>query len=153
LSQLIVAFIQVVVVFLAAAWMGFHNQGSFWLALLVGIILSFSAIGVGLLVACFMENDSQAANVGATISMLQVFLSGAFYQLPPLTMFSLAGHQIDMFDIFPATHSFLALQQVLTYGDHLPQISFRLTAALLLSIIYFVVGVVLFQKKQMAENK
>ncbi len=152
LSQLVVAFIQVLVVFLAARWMGFHNQGSLWLAMLVGMVLSISAIGMGLLVACFVENDSQAANVGATVSMLQVFLSGAFYQLPPLTLFSLAGHQIDLFDIFPATHSFMALQQVLTYGNNLSQIAFRLTAAILLSGIYFVLGVMIFQKKQMAEN-
>ena len=72
--------------------------------------------GQGLVVACFVENDSQAANVGSTVSMLQVFLSGAFYQLSPLTMFVVAGHQIDLFDIFPATHGLLALQQVLVYG-------------------------------------
>jgi ABC-2 type transport system permease protein len=153
LSQLAVALIQVLVVFSAAQWMGFHNQGSFWLAILVGITLSISAIGMGLLVSCYMENDSQAANVGATVAMLQVFLSGAFYQLPPLTIFTLASHQIDLFDIFPATHSFLALQQVLTYGNNLSQIAFRLVTALLLSGIYFVVGVMIFQKKQMAENR
>lgn len=153
LSQWVVAFIQVLVIFWAAGWMGFHNQGSFWLALLVGMILSFSAIGMGLLVAGFVENDSQAANVGATVSMLQVFLSGAFYQLPPMTLFTLAGHQIDLFDIFPATHSFMALQQVLTYGDSLPQIAFRLAASLLLSGLFFVVGVVIFQKRQMAETR
>ncbi|MBN1536762.1 MAG: ABC transporter permease [Anaerolineales bacterium] len=150
LSQLVVAFIQVLVIFLAAVWMGFHNQGSFWLALLVGMVLSFSSIGMGFLVACFVENDSQAANVGATITMLQVFLSGAFYQLPPMTMFRLAGHQIDIFDIFPATHSFLALQQVLTFGNSLSHITFRLLAALIISGIYFGVGVMIFQKKQMA---
>lgn len=152
LSQFIMAFFQVLVVFIAASWMGFHNQGSFWLAVLVGMTLSFSAIGMGLLVAGFIENDSQAANVGATISMLQVFLSGAFYQLPPMTMFTLAGHQIDVFDIFPATHSFLALQQVLTYGDGLPQIAFRLGASILLSLLYFGIGVVIFQKRQMANE-
>lgn len=152
LSQFIVAFVQVLVIFLAAIWMGFNNQGSFWLALLVGMTLAISAIGMGFLTACFIENDSQAANVGATVTMVQVFLSGAFYQLPPLTIFNLAGHAIDVFDIFPATHSFLALQQVLTFGNSLPQVAFRLTASLLLSICYFTLGVVIFQKKNMGEN-
>ncbi len=152
LSQLVVAFFQVIVIFMAAKWMGFHNQGSIWLTLLVGLTISISAIGMGLLVACFVENDSQAANVGATVSMLQVFLSGSFYQLPPLTVFTLAGHPMDVFDIFPATHGFMALQQVLTFGNNLPQIAFRLGAALLLSMIYFVVGVLIFQKRQMGKN-
>ena len=117
--------------------------------MLVGLALSFSAIGQGLLVACFVQDDSQAANLGSTFAMVQVFLSGAFYQLPPLTVFSLAGHQMDVFDIFPATHGFRALQQVLSYGDGLQEIAFRLGAILVLSISYFLVGVVVFRRLKM----
>jgi ABC-2 type transport system permease protein len=151
-AQMVVAVAQVVVVFLASLAFGFHNQGSLWLAIVVGLIVSFSAIGQGLVVACFVENDSQAANVGATISMFQVFLSGAMYQLPPLTVFTLAGHQIDVFDVFPATHGFLALQQVLCYGAGLREIAFRLAATLALSALYFIVGVVVFHRLQMRSN-
>ena len=85
--------------------------------------------------------------------MIQVFLSGSFYQFPSLTVFTLAGHQIDLFDIFPATHGFLALQQVLSYGVGLKEIGFRLGATLVLSILYFVIGVVIFQRLQMREYK
>ncbi len=84
--------------------------------------------------------------------MLQVFLSGAFYQLPPMTVFTLAGHQIDLFDVFPATHGFSALQQVLTYGANLKEVGFRLGATLILSMIYFAVGVLIFQRRQMQSN-
>lgn len=149
LAQLVVAAIQVVVVFLTTLAMGFHNQGSLALALLVGLAVGFSAIGQGLVVACFVENDSQAANVGSTFTMIQVFLSGAFYRLPPLTLFSLAGHQIDLFDVFPATHGFMALQQVLTYGAGLGEAAFRLGATLLLSVLYLGAGVLIFQRLQM----
>jgi ABC-2 type transport system permease protein len=149
LAQMVVAAVQVVVVFLAARLMGFHSQGSLGIATLVGLVISFSAVGLGLLVACLVENDSQAANLGSTIAMIQVFLSGSFYQLPPLTIFTLAGHQIDLFDIFPVTHGFLALQQVLSYGADLSEVGFRLGAALLLSILYLGAGVILFQRLQM----
>jgi len=149
LAQMLVAAAQVVIVLLAAIGMGFKVQGSLGLAILVGLAISASAIGQGLLVACFSQDDSQAANVGSTFSMIQVFLSGSFYVLPPLTMFTLAGHQIDLFDVFPATHGFRALQQVLTYGDGLPEIAFRLGATLVLSLVYFGIGVVVFRKIQM----
>lgn len=149
LAQMIVAAVQVVVVLVAAILMGFNNRGSFTLAVLVGLAVSFSAIGQGLVVACFSQDDSQAANVGSTFSMIQVFLSGSFYQLPPLTIFTLAGHQIDVFDIFPATHGFRALQQVLTYGDGFQEIAFRLAATLALSIIYFIIGVFIFHRSKM----
>ncbi len=149
LAQMVVAGLQVVVIFLAALLMGFHNQGSLPLALLVGLALSFSAIGQGLVVACFVENDSQAANVGSTVTMLQVFLSGAFYRLPAPTLFSLGGYQIDLFDVFPASHGFTALQQVLAYGADLGEIGFRLTVTLLLSGLYLWVGVLAFKRLQM----
>jgi ABC-type multidrug transport system permease subunit len=149
LAQFVVAVAQVVIVLLAAVAMGFNNQGSLGLAILVGLAVSASAIGQGLLVACFVEDDSQAANVGSTFAMIQVFLSGSFYQLPPLTVFTLAGHQIDVFDIFPATHGFRALQQVLTYGDGFQQISFRLGATAILSLVYIGISVIVFQRLKM----
>jgi ABC-2 type transport system permease protein len=152
LAQILIAIAQVMIVLLAAIVLGFNNQGSLGLAILVGLAICASAIGQGLLVACFSQDDSQAANVGSTFSMIQVFLSGSFYQLPPLTMFSLAGHQIDVFDIFPATHGFRALQQVLTYGDGLSEIGFRLGATLLLSMVYFAIGVIVFQKTKMGRR-
>jgi ABC-type Na+ efflux pump permease subunit len=119
---------------------------------MVGLAVSFSAVGLGLLVACFVESDSQAANLGGTVAMIQVFLSGSFYQFPPLTLFTLLGHQIDMFDIFPASHGFLALQQVLSYGAGFQEVRFRLGAALALSILYLGLGVLVFQRLQMQES-
>jgi ABC-2 type transport system permease protein len=151
IAQMVIAVGQVIILFLAALAMGFHNQGSLLVAILVGLAISFSAIGQGLVVACFSENDSQAANVGSTVAMIQVFLSGAFYQLPPITLFTLLDHQIDLFDIFPATHGFNALQQVLTYGYGLREIAFRLTATLILSTLYFIAGLVIFDRLQMRE--
>ncbi|MCP4540231.1 MAG: ABC transporter permease [Chloroflexi bacterium] len=153
LAQMVVAIAQVIILFVGALALGFHNQGSLLLAIVVGLVVSFSAIGLGVIVACFSENDSQAANLGGTVAMLQVFLSGAFYQLSPMTVFTLAGHQIDLFDVFPATHGFSALQQVLAYGAGLKDIGFRLGAALILSIVYFAAGVVIFQRRQMQSNQ
>ena len=151
LAQIVIATLQVVVIFAAALALGFHNQGSLLVAILVGLAISFSAIGLGLIVACFAENDSQAANIGGIAAMLQVFLSGSFFQLPALTMFTLAGHPIDLFDILPATHGFSALQQVLTYGAGLSEVGFRLAATLALAMAYFVSGVVVFQHRQMRQ--
>jgi ABC-2 type transport system permease protein len=149
LAQMLVAVLQVLLVFAAALAMGFHNRGSLGVAVVVGLAISFSSVGLGLVVAGFVENDSQAANVGATFAMIQVFLCGAFFQLPPITLFTLAGHQIDLFDIFPATHGFLALQQVLSYGAGLHDVAFRLGMTLVLSVLYITAGVLTFRRWQM----
>ena len=153
LAQMVVAVFQVVLVFTTALLIGFQNQGSLLTAILVGLAVSFSAIGQGLLVACFVENDSQAINVGSAVAMMQVWFSGSFYRLPPMTVFVLAGHQIDLFDIFPATHGLLALQQVLSYGAGLEEIAFRLGATLVLSLLYLGLGVAVFQRLKMRDGE
>ncbi|KAA3656309.1 MAG: ABC transporter permease [Chloroflexi bacterium] len=152
LSQLGIAVAQVVLVFVTAILMGFNNQGSLLLAILVGLVVSFSAIGLGLVVACFVENDGQAINVGSTVMMILVFFSGALYQMPSLTMFRLGGHQIGIFDVSPATHGFLALQQILTFGVGLQGIAFRLGMTLMLSLLVFAIGVFAFQRLKMQEQ-
>jgi ABC-2 type transport system permease protein len=149
LSQMVIAVIQVVVVLLSALLMGFHNHGSLVLAIFVGLIISFSAIGMGLVVACFVENDSQAINVGSTVTMILVFVSGSMYRLPSVTLFTLAGRRIELFDVFPATHGFLALQQVLSYGAGIEEVAFRLGATLVLSLLYFALGVYVFGRLRM----
>ncbi len=80
-------------------------------------------------------------------------MSGQVAKSPSMTVFTLAGHQIDLFDVFPATHGFSALQQVLTYGAGLKEIGFRLGATLILSTAYFAVGVIVFQRRQMRGNQ
>ncbi len=79
LAQMCAAVVQVALMLLMAILLGFHTQGSLVLAFVICLILSFGSIGLGLLVACIIHNDSEAVNTGSVFSMLQVFLSGAFF--------------------------------------------------------------------------
>ncbi len=152
LAQIVIALVQVIAVFVTALALGFHNQGSLAVAVVVGLAISFSAIGSGLIVACFVQDDSQAANIGGAVAMVQVFFSGAFYAMPPMTMFTLAGHPIDVFDLFPATSGFLALQRVLCYGASFGEIGFRLALTFGLAAVYFLAGVIIFHRLKMREQ-
>lgn len=147
LAQMVVAMLQVVLLFTSGYLLGLRS-GSLLLSLVIGLVLSFSAIGLGLITACFVSNDSQAVNVGSVVTMLQVFLSGSFFAIPSPALFHLAGHEIGLFDIFPATHGMLALQPVVLYGAGWEEIRFRVLAALLLSILYFFAGIWIFQHLQ-----
>ncbi len=146
LAQVVVAVAQVALMFGAALLLGFHNQGSLWLAILIGVLLAFGSVGLGLLLGCFMKNDTDALNTGSMVSMLQVFLSGAFFMMPSPTLFSLFDHAIGAFDFIPATHGMLALQQVLSGGAGLGEVWFRMLAALVLSVLYFLISVLIFSR-------
>lgn len=153
LAQTAIGVVLVALVLGSALALGFQNHGSFWLALVIGLAINLSAIGWGLVVGCFVENDGQAINVGSTVTMLQVFLSGSFYLMPSPTLFRVGGHAIELFDVFPATHGFLALQQVLCYGAGWGDVAFRLAATVLLSLLTLAVGVVLFGRLRMRESR
>jgi len=126
--------------------LGFHNRGSLWLAMLAGVLLSFSAIGPGLIVACLVSDDSQALNIGGSLSMIGVFLTGAWFPMPASPLFSLGGHEINIYDAIPATHGMLALQRVLVGGAGFGEVSFRLAALFILSLIVFAAGVITFSR-------
>ena len=153
LAQMFFAVIQVLLMLVTALLFGFHNRGSLSLALGIGLVLSFSSIGMGLVVACFVRNDTDALNTGSVASMLQVFMSGAFFPMTVPAVFTLLGHQISPFDFLPATHGMLALQQVLTGGAGLEKVVFRLAAATLLSVLYFLLGVWIFTRRQRVYSK
>ena len=145
LAQMGVAVVECLLVIAAAALLGFHNAGSLPLAVAVGLLLSLSAVGMGLLTACFIHDDSQALNLGSTVTMLQVFLSGAFFAMPPYTLFNVAGYSISPFDFIPATHAMVALQEVLISGAGLAEIAFRVSAMAVLTLLYTAACIVLFQ--------
>jgi ABC-2 type transport system permease protein len=144
LAQMLVALVQVSAMFAMALALGFNNRGSLLLALGIGLALSFGATGMGLGMAALVRNDSDALNTGSALSMVQVFLSGSFYPMPAVTLFVLFGHQVGAFDWIPATHAMLALQQVLSGGAGLGQVAFRFAATLILSLVYFLIGVAVF---------
>ncbi len=149
LAQLTVAAVQVPLVFGIARLLGYHAVGSLLLGVAVALVLCLGSIGLGLCVSGFAQNDGQAASLGAAVMIVQVLVCGAFFALPPMTLFHIGGHPIGPFDLFPATHGMLALQQVLSYGDGLGQVAFRAGAAAALSLIYLALGIGLFQWARM----
>jgi ABC-2 type transport system permease protein len=149
LAELALAAVQVVIVFVALFVLGFHVRGNLLLAGALLLVICFSGIGLGTVVGGLVQNDGQAGNVGAAVCMIQVVLCGAFFPMPPLTVATVAGHPIGLFDVFPATHGLIALQGVLAYGYGLGDVAFRAGATLALSLVYFAAGVVVFRWVQL----
>jgi ABC-2 type transport system permease protein len=149
LSQLVMAVVQIVLFLFGLILFGLDYSRALVPIFLASFLTALSAVGGGLIVGCFVQNDSQAVNLGASVTMLQVFVSGSFFPMPASPLFHLFGHEIAWNDIFPATHAMTALQQAVMYGADLGQIGFRLAAAAILSLIFFLIGAFLFQWKVM----
>jgi ABC-2 type transport system permease protein len=152
LAQLALATVQIGLLLAGLAVCGFDLRTSLGASLLVTLIVAFSAIGLGLLTGCFIHNDSQAVNLGSVVTMLVVFASGSFFPLPLPPLFQIAGHSIGVFDFLPPTHGMLALQQTVLYGADPGRMAFRLGAATILSVLFFLIGVWVFQKRVMQKH-
>jgi ABC-2 type transport system permease protein len=130
--------------FAVALALGFHSQGPLWVAIVVGAVTSLSVIGIGMVVASLTRTVSQAFVVANFPLGLMMFFSGVIFPLPAVKLFTIAGHAISLYDILPPTHAVVALNKILTLGAGLSGIAFELTALLVLSMLYFVIGAWLF---------
>jgi ABC-2 type transport system permease protein len=132
--------------FIVAQLVGFRSQGPLWVAILVGAVTCLSVIGLGMLVASFTRTVSHAFVVANFPLAPMMFFSGVIYPMPKITVFTLGGYAIGLYDILPTTHAVAALNKILTLGASLNDVLFELTALTLLSVVYFVIGVWMFAR-------
>jgi len=144
LALILIAIVQVLLTFLAAEVMGFRSHGALWLAILIGIITSLSIIGTGMIVACLSKSVSQAFIIANFPMTFFMFFSGAIYPVNSIPLFTLGARMINLFDILPPTHAVVAMNKVFTLGVGIEGIVFELCALSVLSVLYFVVGLWLF---------
>ena len=110
---------------------------------------SLSVIGTGLVVACFSETVAQAFVIANFPLGLFMFFSGAMFPIPQVPLITIAGRSIGLYDILPPTHAVVALNKVLTLGADLGDVTYELAALLVLSVLYFAVGVWLFRRRHL----
>jgi len=77
---------------------------------------------------------------------LFMFFSGAVFPIPRVTLFTVGGRAIGLYDVLPPTHAVVALNKVLTLGAGLGDVIYELAALLILSAVYFAAGVWLFSR-------
>lgn len=145
ISMMVIAAVQVPLIFLVAKLLGYHNNGSLWFGMVLCIALALSAVGFGLFTSCFVKTPMLAANVGASVAMPIVFMSGALFPVPPMTVAEIGGRKIDLMDSLPAKHVMDALVSTLTYGKPWTECMYQLVMTLVLSFMYLVMGAVIFQ--------
>ncbi|MDH4207660.1 MAG: ABC transporter permease [Anaerolineae bacterium] len=149
LTLVIVGVAAEMLAFGTAAALGFRSYGPLWVAVLVGAITSVSVIGVGMIVAAFSRSVSQAFVIANFPLGVFLFLSGAMFPLPPLTLFEIAGQPISACDFLPPRHAVVALNKILTLGAGLDEVGYELVALAILSLLYFAIGVWVFQRRHL----
>ena len=149
LSTILLGIIAVLLTLLVATALGFESQGPIWAAILIGAITAIAVVGVGLIVAAFSKTVSQAFIIANFPLIFFMFFSGAVYPLPRVRFFEAAGRIISVYDVIPATHAVVALNKILTLGTGLVDVLYELVSLVVLSAVYFAIGIWLFHKRHM----
>ncbi len=136
--------------FLTALALGFRSAGPLWVAMLAGTMSSLSAIGVGLIVACFARSAIQAFLIANFPLACFMFFTGAVFPMPRVSWITLGGHALGPYDILPPTHAVAALNDVFTLGSGAGDVIFELAGLTVLSVLYLVGGIVLFERRRLA---
>jgi ABC-2 type transport system permease protein len=146
---IVIAVAQVVLTFLTAQALGFESQGPMWVAILVGVVTSFSIIGTGMIVASLSKSVSQAFIIANFPLALFMFFTNAVFPIQKVPLFEIAGRTISLWDFLPPTHAVVALNKVLTIGAGLEDVLYELVALILLSFIYLSAGLWIFDRTKM----
>jgi ABC-2 type transport system permease protein len=146
LANLILMVVQVLISVGAALVCGLRAPGSIPLAMGMVLIFGLGATGCGFIAASFSKNEGEATAISTAMLAPMAFLSGAVFPLPKATLFMLAGHVVQVYDIFPSAHATQAMIRVLLYGDGLSSLVYECVMLVILSAAYLGAGVWLYQR-------
>jgi ABC-2 type transport system permease protein len=151
LAEALLGAAQVLFAFGVAALFGFQGAGPGALALaaLIGVLVSLTVTGLGLLTACFAKTDGQAAALATALMLPLVFLSGVVFPMPKMPVAEIGGRVFNAYDILPTTFAGEAMRRVLIFGDDPAHIGFELAALVALTGAFLALGVILYQRRRL----
>ena len=150
LVQIIVAAISLLLALFTAIELGYKIiPGTLWFLILIAFLTSLSIISFSLLFAAFCRSIKDVAIIATFPMLIFMFFTGAAMPMKGGTLFTIGNFEFTMAGILSPTHSINALNKVLLLGlppaNTIPDI----TSLVILTIVYFVLGVWAFNRRHM----
>ena len=149
LNQLLIGLVSLALTFLAALSVGYRTEGSLLAVLVVGAVATLGVVALSVGVAAFLNSIFELLTVGCFPFFILMFFSESMFPLPKLTLFQLAGHAFYANDLLPTSLAVRALGRILNFGAGLEEVAFEIGAALLLTMVYSLLGAWLFARRHM----
>ncbi len=148
-TQLIVGILALGLTYLTAMAVGYRANGSLLILFLVGALASLSIMAISVLVASFLRTVFDLVTVGCFPFFILMFFSGGMFPLPGVSLFSWGERVISLNEVLPTTHAIAALNRVLSYDAGLGDITYEITAMVILTVAFFAVGTWIFTRRHM----
>lgn len=150
--QVVVAFIAVMISYLTALGLGYQSAGSLELIIVVSIISCFSMVAVSLIMASFLNTILEVLTIGCFPFFLMMFFSGGMFPLPKSNIISIGGYSFGLADLLPLTHTAGAFNKIMNFGASISQILPEIIMLIILTVIYFVIGTLLYQRRRLSKK-
>ncbi len=148
--QVIIGSVSLLLTIAAAVAMRYEViPGTFWFIMLVGFLTSLSMISFSLIVAALCRSIKDVAVIGTFPLLLLMFFSGAIFPIGGGKLLTIGDFTFHLNDILSPTWAVDALNKVLIKGLEIRSTLPELLAILVLSILYFLIGVWAFQRRHM----
>ena len=150
LVQIIVAAISLLLALLTAVGLGYEIiPGTLWYLILVSFLTSLSVIAFSLIFAAFCRSIKDVAIIGTFPLLIFMFFTGAAMPLSGGTLFTIGSFEFNINGILAPSHAISALNKVLVMGHEPARAVSDIIALVILTIIYFLLGVWIYNRRHM----
>jgi len=148
--QLGIGVISLLLTMLVAISLGFEYAASLFTIVLIALLTSLSIIAFSLIIAAFTKTANEVLVVGNFPLFLFMFFSGAAFPLEGKTLFLIADYPISIQGLMSPTHALSALNKLLIMNMKTADVIPEILALVLLTVVYFTVGLYFFQKRHLS---
>ena len=150
LNQVLIGLVTLLLAYLAAISVGYQPRGSLAAVLAVAALSAVAVVAISVLVAAFLNTIFELLTVGCFPFFILMFFSDAMIPLPKIAAFHLAGRVVNVTDVLPTSLSVRAFGAILNDGAGLADVRFELAGIVVLTAVYFAVGIWLFRRRHMS---
>ena len=150
LYYMILSIIQIVILYLTALAFGYTASGNVLYALVPAFLTALFVIGVGLLIGSFVKKTDAATNIGTIVSIIFGFFSGSFIAgIGSIAKFDLLGKTYEFNDLLPSKWGTTAIDKILSSNMGLGDITTELLILLISGGVVILVGIVVYNQRQL----
>ncbi len=152
ISQIVVSFVQIPILFGTALLFGFPLVPQLGLAFIFAMFVSIAMSGIGMLLAGLAANSESGGGMATIVTTPLAFLAGAFFPMPNpqiLPAGILGVLPFGLFDLLPPTRAITSLRLVVFYNYGLVDVLPDLLIAAGLAVIYLFIGITVYSRRHM----
>jgi ABC-2 type transport system permease protein len=147
--QILIGLVSVMLTAAIAAALGFRFVGSFLVLIFLAALTSLSIVAFSLILAAFTRTVNEVLVVGNFPLFVFMFFTGAAFPLEGAVLFTVGDYPITVQGLMSPTHAISAVKKTLILNMGLGEVVPEILALILLTALYFLLGVWAFQRRHM----